>query len=140
MRSRIVTLLSVLAFAGTAADERQIYEDMTQIEIGRVFLSPAERDALEAKRRQSRSVADSRPLTTSDTNRESSAEPKLAAGYIQRSGRAPSRYVDGEFVRSIAAPERFPGDVRIVRHAPANPPDAEHADATGPDEVAGGDH
>lgn len=97
-----------------AAEESPVYESLANVEIGRIFLSPAQRSSLD-KRRGSAPPAVSRDAKGTRAAAKSSPD---AAGYILRSG-GPSRvwssggFVPADDVSGVA----FPGDVKVVRGA-----------------------
>lgn len=115
--SRLTLVLLILVSpACVAADVDEIYESLDNVRLGRLFLSPDERDVLEARRRlpTSDAIADSSGEASTAVAAEPPARP--AAGIIVASGRQPLVWINGEFRRVESASVdtlRFPGAVRI---------------------------
>ncbi|MCG8378115.1 MAG: hypothetical protein MI865_01430 [Proteobacteria bacterium] len=109
----------------TNAEESAVYESVDDITIGRVFLTPEQRRWLDANR-GSRARASGFRESGSDDKKELADEN--AAGYIIDSSGKSRAWSGSDFVKATSrqiSEIRFPGDVRIVRHA-ADPeqPDA----------------
>lgn len=109
-------LLTVLA-APAFADNGLVYESYEGVTIGRVFLSPAEREYLDARRhlKPEPAGADPGPESTMDDGQK--APPP--AGFIIGPNGKSKIWKEGDFVDSAASSMRtmaFPGDVEIVRH------------------------
>ncbi len=104
------------------AEETAIYESLDDVEVGRVFLSPEQRDRLDQRR--------GKPEVRVTNRGPAAAVSKTwpdAAGYIV-SGNGESRvWSNGDFVAADKVSDvRFPGDVRIRRGAakPGSDPEA----------------
>jgi len=123
VRSGLTTGFAVVsAFIGlmgcvpSVAGEIAIYESLSDVTIGRVFLSPGQRAYL-----------DTRPVVSPKPVRESPpAEPverkKNPAGYIISSSGQSSVWSQGGFVtREDPSGISFPGDVKVIREDTAEP-------------------
>lgn len=122
-------LAALMLGSSTKADESGIYESMADIDIGRVFLTPAERDRLDAQRL--RSVSDLPLAVTAGAGKSPDPVSKTAAGYITSSRGTYREWSGNDFVvsqRSLSDARIFPGDVDVQRHA-ATIPDGEAAKA-----------
>lgn len=108
-----VFFFTAITFAQhAAADDIQVYESLTDITIGRVFLSPEQRRRLDELRGKSSNVAGSRSADRG-TPRTSSAN---AAGYIVGHSGKLKVWSNGDFVASDERGQmRFPGDVKVTR-------------------------
>lgn len=113
-----ITCLAPLAEADApdAVTKPAVYESIDDIAIGRVFLSPAERQQLDAIRHLTADAA-SGPADTAAASTATSTAPE-GFGYIRAQGKAARVFKDGDFI--AAAPgERVltavPDGV-IVRH------------------------
>lgn len=114
----LVGLLMSLSAVAIAAEPIELYESFDELALGRVFLTPTQRQRLEVRRRTATADVVG---SVSDDNTEpaaATAAPKPAAGYILRQSGQPLVWLDGEFRRTDAssiAAMRFPGaaDVRI---------------------------
>ena len=122
-RRLIVFPLLTMAAAATAADSG-VYESFSGVGIGRVFLTPAERDRLDTERLNPPSVA----VSGSHEAAEATEKPKRklpSAGYIRR-GNGPAKvWQNGDFVdfgRNAPDSMAFPGDVEITRHVTSAKP------------------
>ena len=97
-----------------AAEESPVYESLANVEIGRIFLSPAQRSSLDKRR------GNAPPVVSRNTKGTRAAARQFpdAAGYILSSG-GPSRvWSDGGFVPADDVSDvAFPGDVKVVRGA-----------------------
>lgn len=131
MKRRFHAMLLVLLIPFASwADEESVYETLSEVAVGRVFTSQAQRDALDARRLVSGSDGIAASTASSD-DAESSAGPESAGHIIVRKGPV-KVWKDGDFVASGDRPARtmsFPGDVEITRHRPAR--QAEEATETG---------
>jgi hypothetical protein len=123
------------------AESTVMYESLSGITIGRVFLSQRERDILDARRLANpHAVTAVEGTPTADARRG----PPTSAGYIiGRHGRS-KIWKDGDFVESKTDPESsvaFPGDVEIKRNAVNDAPASEEYTDDGAKERrrAGGD-
>lgn len=129
MRSLLIMLL--LFSASVAADDSSVYETITHVSIGRVFLTPDERRRLDAARKQGLPSASMSGTAAGDSNEAET--PSNAAGYIVSSNGKARRWLNGDFVEAQNSPTsstRFPGDVKIVRHiAETIEPDSTDAEA-----------
>ena len=129
MNSRCITVVLLLSAPMLAcASDDAVYESFSGVKIGRVFLSPADREALDRRRLNP-------PVRESDAHKsaagsEQAQRSRASAGYIiSASGRA-RVWRDGDFVVSDRRqPQKmaFPGDVKITRRAasPQTPPPAD---------------
>lgn len=114
----LLALLAGMSVAA-AADDRSLYESNRDLTLGPLFLTPAERLSLEARRRLPAVDAATSPQPVADEPAaRAAAAKKPAAGFIvSRSGR-PLVWIDGEFRkvdRSALADLRFPGAVRVLK-------------------------
>jgi len=125
-RSSLTTGLSVIcAFFGlvcgspSAAGEIAIYESLSDVTIGRVFLSPRQRAYLDSRPVMSpKSV----PQTPAAAPVERKKDP---AGYIISSAGASSVWSQHGFVaRDNASGISFPGDVKVTRKETTESPDS----------------
>ena len=116
-----VALLSLLLSASAWAEEPvelengPIYESVDGVAIGRVFLSPGERERLDAVRHLPQNAASANDTVASGEAQP--AQPK-GVGFIQVSGKAPRVFRDGDFVRSSRGKrgvDAMPAGI-IVRH------------------------
>lgn len=110
-------LLLLVTTVRAWADESDVYESVAEIDIGRVFLTPSERDRLDLQRLRPE-VDSSLPLAKSDDARPVRRRKK-PAGYILSSRGSRQEWSGNEFVEfSNAAPRpsEFPGDVKVKRH------------------------
>lgn len=108
-----------LGTTGAAAEEEaQVYESLGDVKIGRVFLSPSQRDSLDNRRGRAAAVA----TANAPAVRSQAKQSHDAAGYIQRSG-GPSRvWSNGDFVRADdVSGVTFPGDIEVLRKAVPKP-------------------
>ncbi len=112
-------LLALLAGMSVAyaADDRSLYESNRDLQLGPLFLTPAERLSLEARRRLPAvdAATASQPVVDESTARAAAAK-RPAAGFIVSSSGRPLVWIDGEFRevdRSVLADLRFPGAVRV---------------------------
>ena len=121
----IAMLLCAPAGAG-AADEIEVYESLADVHIGRVFLSPAQRAALDERRgKPSPPVAGG-----SSTSRSKPVDSPDAAGYIISSTGSMKVWSRGNFVVSdVPEDMRFPGDVNVRRVSENSDRDDEPAGA-----------
>ena len=100
-----------------AADADFVYESYDGVTLGRVFLSQAERDWLDA-RRHARPAGTTKSGAKSDTG--SANKASRAAGYMTGPDGRLRVWRHGDFVESAStAPGdmAFPGDVEVVQHA-----------------------
>ena len=120
MRTLLCALLLV-SVAGTAvADPVSVYESIDDVSIGPLFLTPAERRWLDA-RRNTPDAPELRVMTELESSvaAEPAAPKASPAGFIIRSDGAGQRWSNGDFVSSRGTPVRamkFPGEVELVRH------------------------
>ena len=110
-------ILTVLFFTAAHADTSDVYESIAGVSIGRVFLTPEERRLLDVERTHSPQTESRSTVSSSETV---DPEPSTnASGYILNSSGKSRLWRDGDFVETAVTPtERFPGDVRIIRHSP----------------------
>ena len=123
MTHRILVILCLFG-AGQAlsADDVPIYESLSQLTIGPVFYSQAERELLDQRR--TLSPQSSRPAVR-DT--ATAGKPRIdhddAAGFIKSSSGRSRIWRKGRFVPTSQSPEEavsFPGEVEIERHDEAD--------------------
>ena len=136
MSIRLLTIaLLVAVTTSAAADEQYVYESFAGVQIGRVFLTQSQRDALDAARLLGPQEGESE-----DTVDAKPGAPKKAirpAGYIIGSGGRSRVWQDGDFVetgRDAARTLTFPGDVRITRHKTTADPAADESIGGGDDD------
>lgn len=127
-RLRVLTFVFIFAVAnicacGDAVADADIYESSSDIDIGRVFLTAAERERLDRRRLL--------PAATAAGNGQPSTAPSVAnsagrqrqpAGYIVSSSGERSDWTGDSFVANGSRSpqmQSFPGDVKIVRHVDA---------------------
>ena len=129
--SRLAAVVAITCVASLAAADAPdavnapaVYESIDDIAIGRVFLSPAERQQLDAIRHLPADAA-SGPADPAAAPATASPVPK-GSGFIRVHGKAARVFKDGDFV--TAAPgERVATEVPdgvIVRHEEGNGDDA----------------
>ncbi len=119
MRVRILAMLLVASCPLTAvAEEPFVYESFAGVQIGRVFLSQSQRDALDAARLLPPAVG---TAESSDTAQPEAASRSIRpAGYIIGSGGRSRVWKDGDFVETdsdVSRSTAFPGAIRITRHS-----------------------
>ena len=118
----LLVLATVTSASLATADETvpvsdAIYESLDGIRIGRVFLSPDERQRLDAVRHlEPGPEGPEGPVESTDA----APEPERPEGYgfIQVSGKAPRVFKDGDFVRvtGVAPRAAEPPPGVVVRH------------------------
>ena len=110
----LVVACGLVATGVAAEEESKVYESLDDVAVGRIFLSPAQRSSLDARRGKESPVATANlPAATSMARHSPDA-----AGYILRSG-GPSRvWSNGNFVpaRDVSG-VTFPGDVEVIRNS-----------------------
>ncbi len=122
-----------LSFAAIA-DENVIYESFTDVSIGHVFMSPGQRQQLDMMRLHPERFVESGIQPSAGQPQQ--AKRPLPAGYIIVGSKRPQYWQDGDFIASGASGERsvttmaFPGDVKIIRHAVAEKPAEDKANAS----------
>ncbi len=96
-----------------AAEDAAVYESLSDVTVGRIFFSTAQRERLDTSR-STRGMPVS--VRQSPGNTDSRVRHSDAAGYfIDASGRA-RIYRDGEFIAVADRPRvTFPGEVKVVR-------------------------
>ena len=116
MNGRSVLLLCVLLLpAAAVADDSSVYESLSGVHIGRVFLSPAERATLDARRERGSDAAGA--AAGDDTGKSAPARAAQSAGYIIGRDGESKVWKNGDFVASGGAEAvKFPGAVDITRH------------------------
>lgn len=128
MNRKLLLAVIVYLFAtSVVADDSDVYESMTNVKIGRVFLSQAERDSLDARRLLQPKDADGVSTTSTDSTPED--KPLASAGYFKSSNGPSQVWKDGDFVNSNGDAVRavtFPGDVKITRHSTDTENDGDH--------------
>lgn len=117
MSYRLPLVLSLLLLVCMPArGEDFVYESISGVTIGRVFLSQRERDQLD-DRRQNSPQGES-PRSGAPSTASPKSKPVQSAGYIiGRSGRS-KFWKDGDFVEVQSDAVRsmsFPGDVKVTR-------------------------
>ena len=133
---RMLLIACVLAMGvpvSAAASDGAVYESMTGVRIGRVFLAPAERAQLDVDRLKAPTeggkVENVQPGSTPAT--EKPRPP--AAGYIISHSGGARVWNNGDFIKTSGqAPQAmaFPGDIRVTRHvAKAGEPNGTTSDS-----------
>ena len=110
-------LLLVLTFPLVCgASEDPVYESLSGVTIGRVFVSQTQRDELDARRNAASPEGTAVNAVPDDaTDAPAAAE---SAGYIIVNKGPVKVWKDGDFVDSNGSPAMsFPGDVKITRHS-----------------------
>ena len=134
MTARSLAILAMLAASTVvAAEDSAVYETISGVKIGRVFLTPGDRERLDDQRLNPPTVdvAGESPTEGAVDSKRSIA----SAGYIISSSGRARVWHDGDFVESARrAPHsmRFPGDVKVTRSVPeddagAAPREDQHA-------------
>ena len=117
MHARFGIVMLLLAVAATAnAEDAFVYETFAGVEIGRVFLTPGDRDRLD-ERRLSQPAGDSASSETLDSDSPKKV-PRASAGYIISSSGRARVWLDGDFVEApqkASQSLRFPGDIKVTR-------------------------
>ncbi len=132
---RIAILLLFVCPLTAAAEEPFVYESFAGVQIGRVFLSQSQRDALDAARLltpgKGAVEGDATPAT------EVPSREIRPAGYIIGSNGRSRVWKDGDFVETgsdVPGSMAFPGAIRITRHrGTAQQPDGAATDDGGGD-------
>ena len=113
----MTTLAAVLAMIGltsgspSAAGEIAIYESLSDVTIGRVFLTPGQRAYLDT-----RPVMSPRPVQEAPPPGEPEKRKKKPAGYIINGHGKSSVWSQQGFVtREDASGISFPGDIKVER-------------------------
>lgn len=116
---RHLTLFTIMLIAPAAVAADDLYESLDNVRLGRLFLSPAERQTLEARRGDAayyegvnNDGSESGPAAVVESPR------RPAAGYIVAGTGRPLVWVDGAFRRadaSTVARLKFPGVVQIEK-------------------------
>lgn len=112
---RLIVVIPFLFTLPVAASDLDVYESIDEIAIGRVFLTPAQRAALDRGRNL--------PAARGGEEREeASPAPRSVerpAGYIENSSGERRNWQRGDFVvNDDSSVARFPGDIQIRRHTP----------------------
>ena len=101
----------------SSAEPSPVYETLRNVFVGPLFLTPAQRSWLDARRNAPELPASgTRAATDDDTPAAPVAKP---AGFIIRSDGSQRRWSDGDFVlsRGVSVESmKFPGDVKVKRH------------------------
>ena len=132
MYRNALVFCALLLPATAVADDDSVYESLAGVDIGRVFLSQQQRDALDARRGDD-------DLTNASGEASATAAPpksRSSAGYIIGRGGRSKVWKDGDFVDETGVssiPVTFPGDVKITHHL-AGVADDRHDDAASGDE------
>ena len=138
MTVRLLAAILILAVPlDAAAEEEFVYESFAGVQIGRVFLSQSQRDALDAARLLGPQDSDSEGTETAEPGVP--AKKIRPAGYIIGSGGRSRVWQDGDFVetgRDAARSLSFPGEVRITRHKNKAKPAAGESTDSGTDDDA----
>lgn len=123
---RYAILLLVCGATVAIADDSAVYESISDVAIGRVFLSPQQRQQLNVRRLHPERHESSEPAQQSEPQ---PAKVKTApAGYIISNSGESRYWNNGDFVAGssrYAATMRFPGDIVVVRHFAAEATDEE---------------
>lgn len=110
-----ITLCVLVQCATAVGDEIKVYESLTDVEIGRIFLTPEQRASLDNRRGEVPAMA---PQEGSDSKAPRKKHSADAAGYIVSSSGKSRVWSNGDFVVADEVSEMiFPGDVQIVRQA-----------------------
>jgi len=111
--SLVLAVLAALSAAPLAtAEEAHVYESLSDVAIGRIFLSPRQRAELD-KRRGKKESHSSREQSVRRAPRKTFPE---AAGYIVSSTGKARVWARGDFVATDEVSKvTFPGDVEISR-------------------------
>ena len=110
--------LMLVAVSPAASDENHVYESYDGVTIGRVFLSPAQRQFLDARRHLKPAPAGGE--SSSDEKSEPTKKAPPPAGFIIGPNGRSRVWKEGDFVDSAPAATRemaFPGEINVVRHA-----------------------
>ncbi len=138
MRVRILVILLVAGCPLAAmAEEPFVYESFAGVQIGRVFLSQSQRDALDAARLLP--PAEGTAESSDTTQPEVASRPIRPAGYIIGSGGRSRVWKDGDFVETdsdVSRSTAFPGAIRITRHSRTPQPPERDATASGGEDGA----
>lgn len=123
----LLLVFVLMADSEALADEPEsrIYESLDGIRIGRVFLSPNEREQLDAVRHLKPGPVDA-PSTADGATSEPEPEPPRGYGFIKVHGKALRVFKDGDFVSATSVSDdvdAMPPGV-FVRHEDA-PADAD---------------
>ena len=113
----------MLLSAAAVAEETGVYESLDDVIVGRVFLSPEQRERLDQRR--------GKAPAPGPTSGVASGKPKKkmpdAAGYIVSSSGESRVWSNGDFVVADEVSNvRFPGDVPVTREPASD--DLETAD------------
>jgi len=115
---RFLVFATVIVSWSAQAGEPGIYESMADIDIGRVFLTPLQRDQLDVQRLRTESGLPS--LAAAGAKKPPDRDSKTAAGYITSSRGTYHEWSGNDFVvsqRPLPETRIFPGDVDVQRHA-----------------------
>ena len=129
--NRLLLYCTIVGLAGnlpSLADEIAIYESLSDVAIGRVFLSPQQRLYLDARPIEAPRAVIERPPAE-----QPAEEKKNPAGYIISSTGKSSVWSRTGFVTSND-PGRidFPGDVKIIRRDAGESSDPSHSEVRKP--------
>ena len=125
-----VAILVVVAMgvsAGTSADEpSRTVKSAGKLDLGRVFMSPAERRELDRLRRANPAQLTVQSSQSGNQSSTAVATDKKAhpGGYIVPAQGSPYKWMDGDFqktTRSNIDSSQLPGGVSIIRHKGAAP-------------------
>lgn len=114
---RLAGILLLVLGTSAVADNSRVYESYDGVTIGRVFLSPAERDYLDARRHLKPGPAGAEPGPDSSEDGDDKTPPP--AGFIVGPNGKSKVWKEGDFVDAGTRTTQtmaFPGDIEIVRH------------------------
>ena len=132
MRVNTLVILAITGSVAVAAEPDAVYEPLSDLELGRVFLTPDERELLD--RQRAAAVDDGRVLQpVSEDAAVVAPRRKPAAGIILAEGGRPLVWVGGEFRRvDTASIEDIDFPAKPGIHIHANPR-VERVSATAPE-------
>ena len=108
----VIAALMLLSLPA-AAEEKPIYESLSDVTIGRVFFSAKQRSQLDALRGKTGVVSSSSAKPRATSRKATNPD---AAGFIVRTSGKARVYRNGDFVEVAAEPDvKFPDDVTVKR-------------------------
>ena len=116
--TRLAVICALLVLAGGAAAD-EVYERIAEVDIGRVFLTPAQRRSLDVERLKPPTAEGTVVQAGEETTAAPGQAKREAAGYIISSKGGRREWSGSDFVATgddALVERRFPGEVRIVRH------------------------
>lgn len=117
-RNGYAILLLMCCVSTVVADDEAVYESIADIAIGRVFMSPQQRQQLDVRRLHPDRYAGAG--TPREAGQQETKHRSPPAGYISSSSGGSRYWNNGDFVAGNSRNSTsmsFPGDVAIVRHA-----------------------